>query len=286
MTKLKLATSQFLITANVDQNLNTIRRHMKRAHHEGAQLVHFSEACLTGYLGSELQSARECDWDGAHVAMHEVMALARDLKLWTVIGSNHRLSGKNKPHNSLYVVNDQGELVTRYDKMFCCGTTNNNQDLKHYSPGEQFVDFTVRGVKCGLLICHDFRYPELFREYKRRGAHLVLVSFHLAGMKREDYDKYMVTVPATLQAAAASNFLSISSNNGTRPMACPSFVVNPEGMIVDRARAHRNTILVNTIDTKAKLYDASVTWRERAMNGTFHSGNLIKDKRSSARTEL
>jgi len=177
-------------------------------------------------------------------------------------------------------------LVTRYDKLFCCGTRNNAQDLKHYSPGGEFVDFTVRNVKCGLLICHDFRYPELFREYKRRGVQLVLISFHLAGMKRKDYDKYMVTVPATLQAAAANNFLSISANNGTRRYACPSFVVNPEGIIVDRARAHRGTMLINTIDTKAKLYDASVAWRDRAMNGVFHSGKLPDDIRSAARTEL
>jgi predicted amidohydrolase len=286
MAKLALATCQFHITEQVERNLRSITRQMKQAKAKGAQLVHFSEACLSGYLGSELKSTRQCDWESVTRGMHEVMSLAAELRLWVVVGCNHKLSGKHKPHNSLYVIDDRGRIVTRYDKMFCCGNHDNSQDLKHYSPGASFVDFTVRNVKCGLLICHDFRYPELFREYKKRGVQLILISFHLAGMKRDDYDKYMISVPATLQAAAASNFLSVSANNGTRQYACPSFIVNAEGIVVDRARPHRGAVLINTIDTNEKLYDASAAWRDRCMRGIFHSGTLPTDPRSRNRTTL
>ncbi|MEZ4606679.1 MAG: hypothetical protein R2865_07755 [Deinococcales bacterium] len=31
-----------------------------------------------------------------------------------------------------------------------------------------FSVFDIRGFCCGALICHDYRYPELYREYKRR----------------------------------------------------------------------------------------------------------------------
>ena len=286
MAKLRLATCQFHIKDQTEQNLRSVVRQMKQAKSEGAHLVHFSEACMSGYLGSELKSSSYCEWDTVTRSMRDVMSLAAELQLWVVVGCNHRLSGEHKPHNSLYVIDDCGRLVTRYDKMFCCGDYDNSQDLKHYSPGAAFVDFAVRNVKCGLLICHDYRYPELFREYKKRGVQLILISFHLAGMKRDDYDKYMITLPATLQAAAASNFLSVSANNGTRRYACPSFVVNAEGMVVDRARSHRGAVLINTIDTNEKLYDASAAWRERCMRGIFHSSTLPKDERSRNRTKL
>lgn len=39
--------------------------------------------------------------------------------LRVVLGSAHRLSGANNPHNSLYVIDDDGALVDRYDKRFC-----------------------------------------------------------------------------------------------------------------------------------------------------------------------
>ena len=118
------------------------------------------------------------------------------------------------------------------------------------------------------------------------GVNLMLVSFHNAGMKRESYDKYMISVPATLQAAAASNHFSVSANNGTRKHAWPSFVVNAEGVVVNRARAHRPAVLINTIDTKAKLYDASAAWRDRCMRGVLHSGTLVRDPRSRNRKVL
>ena len=117
--------------------------------------------------------------------MREVMASAKQYRLWVVMGCNHRLTGKQKPHNSLYVIDHHGELVNRYDKMFCTGQNTKEGDLRHDSPGQSLVTFVVRGVKCGLLVCHDFRYPKLFHEYKRLGVELALMSFHNAGMTKE-----------------------------------------------------------------------------------------------------
>jgi len=286
MARVTVATCQFCIEKQVERNLRSITRQMKQAKAKGAHVVHFSEACVSGYLGCELKSIREMDWNRIRTCMQEIMLLARDLGLWVVVGCNHRLSGKHRPHNSLYVIDDRGGLVNRYDKMFCTGNDEKSGDLKHYSPGEKFVTFKVRNVTCGLLICHDFRYPELFRKYKKRGAQLMLVSFHNAGIKRNAYEKYLVTVPATLQSAAASNHFAVSANNSTRPYAWPSFVVSAEGLILSKARAHRPAVLVNTIDTKRKLHDASVAWRDRCMRGTYHSGTLVRDKRSDNRKSL
>ena len=286
MSKVVLATCQFCIQKRVEHNLYYITRQMKQAKEKGAHLVHFSEACLSGYLGNELKSSREINWDRVTKCLREIMLAAKKLRLWVVVGCNHRLSGKHKPHNSLYVIDDQGGLVNRYDKMFCTGSNEKNGDLKYYSPGEAFITFKVRNVTCGLLICHDFRYPELFREYKRRGVQLMLVSFHNAGMKREDYYKYMTYVPATLQAAAASNYFAVSATNSSRRHAWPGFVVNAEGVVISRARPHRPAVLINTIDTKKKLYDASAAWRDRCMRGIYHSGTLVRDKRSRERKSL
>ena len=286
MAQLILATCQFEIQTQVAKNLRAITRQMKQAKSKGAHLVHFSEACLTGYLGNELKSVREMDWDAVSAAMEEIMGLAGHLGLWVVVGSNHPLSGQHKPHNSLYVVSNRGRLINRYDKMFCFGDHDDDGDLHHYSPGEAFVTFQVREVMCGLLICHDFRYPELFRQYKRLGVQLMLVSFHNAGTSLQNYHNYTTWVSTTIQAAAASNYFAVSTNNGTRRHAWPSFVVDVQGLVVDRARPHRPAVLINPIDTEVELYDASKAWRDRCMQGTFHSGTLTRDPRSSDRVRV
>ena len=259
---------------------------MTLAKKNGAHLAHFSESCLSGHLGIEIASSRDINWDIVTHSMREIMSLARRLRLWTVVGCNHRLSGKHKPHNALFVIDDHGKLVTRYDKMFCAGDDKSSGDLRHYTPGEVFVSFDVRNVTCGMLICHDFRYPELFREYKKRNVQLMLVSFHNASMDCQLYGKYWTYVTSTLQAAAASNYFAVSATNCCRRYAWHSFVVNAEGIIVDKARPHRSTILINTIDTSEKLYDASDAWRDRCMRGIYHSGDLVRDARSRNRTSL
>ena len=286
MAKLRLATCQFRIEKQPARNLVQIKRQMRNAVRRGAHLVHFSEACLTGYLGSELKSVRETDWDQIREHLQEVRELAAELGVHVVLGSNHRLSGNHKPHNSLYVIDNQGRLKTRYDKLFCTGCDDDDGDLKHYSPGSELITFIVKQVKCGLLICHDYRYPELFREYKRRGVQLMLVSFHNAGMTAKQYRHYLMSVPVTLQAAAASNYYWVGCNNGTRKYAWPSFVLNPEGWIVNKARAHRDGVIVTDINTDVKLYDASAAWRDRCLRGVFHSGRSVADKRSRNRSSV
>ncbi len=284
MAKITLATCQFQIESQSAKNIVQIKRQMRSAKKRGAHLVHFSEACLSGYLGAELKSVKETDWEQLRGYMREVQTLAAELKVHVVLGCNHQLTGAHKPHNSLYVIDDKGRMITRYDKLFCTGCDDNDGDLKHYSPGSELVTFSVERVKCGLLICHDYRYPELFREYKRRGVQLMLVSFHNARMTAKQYRHYRMSVPATLQAAAASNYYWVGCNNGTRKYAWPSSVVNPEGWIVNKARAHHNGVLITGIDTDIKLYDASAAWRKRCLRGIYHSGQAVNDKRSRNRT--
>ncbi|MCY3760083.1 MAG: carbon-nitrogen hydrolase family protein, partial [Gemmatimonadetes bacterium] len=164
MARLVLATCQFHVHKQPERNLRSAVNQIETAKAGGAHLVHFSEACLSGYLGVEVDSHDRGDWDRIAEAMEEVMAAARRQRVWVVVGCNHRLSGRHRPHNSLYVIDDRGRLVTRYDKMFCTGGSAKEGDLARYSPGEALVTFRIRGLTCGLLICHDFRYPELFRE--------------------------------------------------------------------------------------------------------------------------
>ena len=288
MAKLTLATCQFPISADIAANARYVRRQMRRSHKHGVHLVHFSECCLSGYAGVELDSISDIDWNLLRRETERIMALAAELGLWVVLGSTHQLSGNHKPHNSLYVIDEWAELVTRYDKMFCTGRLEPEpvDDLLHYSPGHEFITFDVCGVHVGLLICHDFRYPELYRIYKGRGVQLMLHSYHNAGMAEDRLQFYHDNVTFTMQAAAASNFLWISANNGSQPHAWSSFVVNPAGIVIGRLRRHSAGVLVHEIDTEIDLWDPSIDWRGRCIAGVYHSGELVDDPRSGDRSAL
>ncbi len=264
---------------------------MKTAKRRGVHVAHFSEACLSGYAGVEFKSFHRFDWELLTTATRKIMALAKELRLWVILGSSHRLSGKHKPHKCLYIINDRGQLLDRYDKMFCTGDPSGKTgDLKHYTPGSHFCVFTIRGIRCGVFICFDFRYDQLYRIFCRRGVQLAFHSYHNARRDPADLRKYNIwgtIVPATMQAYAANNHMWISANNSSHPTSCwPSFFVRPDGIITAKLANNRPGVLISRVDTAAKFYDPSEHWRHRAIRGIYHSGKLLHDPRSNRRRSL
>lgn len=304
--KLTVATCQFPVGADVRQNTRSVLRQMKAARRRGADVAHFCECSLSGYAGADMSSYRGFDWDALREGSERVLALARELRLWVLLGSTHRLSGSHRPHNSMYVIDDRGRLVDRYDKRFCAGEASGKTgDLAHYSPGDHSCVFRIRGIRCGVLICYDYRYPELLREYKRRGVQLLFHSFHagnvrpkvLAAMTKQVGARHHalnrgttlpeITMQATMQAAAASSHVWISASNTSARESCfPAFFVRADGVITGRLRRNRAGILLSTLDTREPLYDSTVAWRGRAMRGVLHSGRLVRDARSRDRRQL
>lgn len=303
---LSIATCQFPISANICNNLKYITNQMSNAKNHGAEVVHFPEASLSGYAGTDFPSLDRYDWNLLVECTHQILELARRYRLWVVLGSTHRLSGDHKPHNSLYIINDEGRIIDRYDKMFCAGDADGKTvDLAHYSSGSHFCVFTIKGIRCGALICHDYRYPELYREYKKRGVQLMFHSYHAGNIPTERFhamksvvgDKLQpfnsgstipgITMPAAMHVAAANNYMWISCPNSSKRESCwPSFFVRPDGIITGRLRNNTAGVLISTVDTEEEYYDSTVAWRDRAMNGEYHSGVLVQDKRSENRTEL
>jgi deaminated glutathione amidase len=304
--KLTVATCQFPVGPDIRKNLRYVSRQMRVARDSGADVAHFPEACLSGYAGVDFASYEDFDWDSLRECAQRVLELAHQLRVWVVLGSTHPLTGRRQPHNSLYIIDDRGKIVDRYDKMFCSGDrSEKTEDLAHYSPGDHFSVFTIKGVRCGALICHDYRYPELYREYKRRGVRLVFHSYHAGniaperfkamqdevgdGLGRYNPDSTIpgITMPATMIAEAANNHVWISCPNSSARESCwPSFFVRPDGVVTGRLRRNTAGVLVSEVDTNEPIYDSTIAWRDRAMDGVFHSGTLVRDERSDERTRL
>jgi deaminated glutathione amidase len=278
MATLWVATCQFAVGSSVERNAEEMLRLIRQAAAGAAHVVHFPEAALTGYAGTDLDDLSALDWDAVTTAFRALCAAAREHGVWLVFGGTHRLSGANRPHNSLYVVSAEGKIVDRYDKRFCTGA-----DLNHYSPGNHFVEFQVRGVRCGLLICYDVRFPELYRAYSRSGVRCVFHSFYNAHARHSSI--HTVIMRPTLQARAATNAMWVSA-----PNACgyyqswPSVFVNPDGAIAGSLTQHRPGFMLNVVDTEAEFYDASGPFRRGAMDGVLNSGTVVNDPRSADRS--
>lgn len=126
------------------------------------QMVLFSELCAYGPL---LYSAQELP----NNFESEMQALAKKYGIWLLPGSIFE-KDEGKVYNTASVINPQGEVVSRYRKMFPfypyeVGVT----------PGTNFCIFDVPDVgRFGLSICYDMWFPETVRTLAVMGAEVIL----------------------------------------------------------------------------------------------------------------
>ena len=274
--ELRIAACQFPVSERISDNANWIRKQMRTTRVNGAELVHFPECALSGYGGADWKDIDQMDWAELRKETQSILDLAKELKLWVLLGSSHRLRGENKPHNSLYVINPQGKVVDRYDKRLCT-----SGDLKYYSPGDHFVDFEINGIKCGLLICYDVRFPELYREYRKLGVDVIFQSFYNA--RHRENCIHPKIMPVSAQVRAATNAFFMSLTNSSAPYSWPCHLITPDGLIEQKLPSNQPGILYADIGINKKYYDASKPYRMDAINGRLNSGDNVMDERSKDR---
>ncbi len=272
---LKIATCQFAVGRSIRRNARQIGALLRRAKKAEADIVHFPECALSGYAGADFSMFNGYNWQLLREESETIMALATKLKLWVVLGSTHRLTEPNKPRNSLYLISPQGKIADRYDKRFCL-----SDELAFYTPGNRFVNFTVNGVKCSLLVCFDLRFPEIYRRLWKENVNCIFQSFYNARQKGPSVHTYIMR--QTMQCRAATNYFWVSMANSSGYYSpYPSCIIAPDGKIVRQLRQNRAGIMVNTVDLREKFYDPMADFRALAIKGKLSNNpKTIKDPRS------
>jgi deaminated glutathione amidase len=275
--KMRIASCQFPVSSDIKANYEYIEVQMTEAKLKKADVVHFSECALSGYPGEDMKSLDNFNWTELHQMTDSIISLADKLNIWVILGSLHRLSGNNKPHNSLYVISPEGKIVDRYDKRFCTSS-----DLLYSTPGDHFVTFKINGINCGLLICYDIRFPELYREYRKLGCDMIFQSFYNA--RQEKGSIHPVIMPVSAEAHAATNYFYMSLTNSSTPESWPCYFITPDGLVQNKLPVNIPGILISDVDISAKYYDASKEFRPDAIRGKLNSGVTVQDTLSSNRT--
>lgn len=75
--------------------------------------------------------------------------------------------------NSCPVINRKGELIATYNKMHLFSYYGCDEG-KFIENGRNPVIVELDGVKIGLSICYDIRFPEIYRAYAKAGVDLLI----------------------------------------------------------------------------------------------------------------
>lgn len=270
--RLTVATCQTPVTHDVAANLGHVLALIRAAKAAGADVAHFPECALSGYGPAAWPEWRDFDWQAVAAAVAAVQAEARACGLWVVAGSVWRPDPRHRPTNALLVIDRAGAIVGRYDKRRCSAN-----DLRAFAPGAERQEIVaIDGVRCGLLICLDWAFPDLWTAY----AGKVELVFHCCvsdGAGRERNHAH--TIPSLLQSYAWLNQYAVSVANSCRPRQdFPSFWVERSGHPGPRAAPDRPGLILNALadDPEQDRFFAMVRrFRESATDGSLYLPHRI-----------
>lgn len=262
-----------------------IRHLMRQAHAAGAELLHLQEGAtcwpdkyILSESGPDTVGPAEWSkfqWTVLKRELEAIRKLAQDIGIWVVFGSVHQLTKEQRPHNSLYVISDQGELVTRYDERWL----SNTKISFMYTPGTLPISFEVNGLRFGCALGMESHFPEVFIEYEQLGVDCVLFST-TGGSAAYPNDSAFT---AEVLGHAASNSYWVSYATAAKPDgAAMSGVADPWGKWTARCVAE-GTPSIAICEISDFSDDPSRPWRRSARSGIYDPHLVGDDPRSERR---
>ena len=163
---MKIAALQMVSGTSVAANLQRAEGLLAQAAAHGVRL-----AVLPWYFGlmgrSDTDKVRAREKPGSGPIQDYLADAARRHGLW-IVGGTLPLESPDPDRvlNTTLVFNPAGEQAARYDKMHLFAFqrgTERYAEADSITPGAQAVAFDCEGLRIGLTICYDLRFPELFR---------------------------------------------------------------------------------------------------------------------------
>lgn len=244
-----------IIQGNIDQSvkwtrefqaetLNIYKKLSVDASSDGASLIVWPETAMPFYFQDYDERARD------------VVEVARKTGSWLLFGSPAYDRGGKKGlsfYNSAYLLAPDGSISGRYDKIhlvpfgeyiplrrvlfFVDKLVAGAGDFK---PGGEIVPLLMDDNRIGTLICYEGIFPGISRQYRRKGAGL-LVNITNDAWYGNTSAPYQHMTMAIFRAIENRAYLIRAANTGI------SAIVNPDGTIVSMMGLFERGVLEGTV---------------------------------------
>jgi deaminated glutathione amidase len=174
---------------------------------------------------------------GPHTAPFADVARRRDA--WILIGSTAETSDDPaRPYNTSVLIAPNGSIAAAYRKIHLFDVTVEagpvDTESARVTAGDRFVTADVDGVRVGLSICYDLRFPELYRALALAGALILTVPANFTERTGRDHWEVLLRARAIENAAYV---LAPSQVNGPpgQPAFGRSMIIDPWGTVIAQA---------------------------------------------------
>lgn len=247
-SQLRVAIVQMSSGPDKLDNISRAVRLSERAIDEGARLVALPETF--DYRGDELElDAIAEPLPGS--ALSPLQRLAEERHAWILAGSVHERNPKGKPFNTSVLIGTDGDIIAAYRKIHLFDITIDDRSVTEsmkYSAGSEVILAYAAGIRMGLSICYDMRFPELYREMAASGVDLIFMPSSFTELTGAAHWEVLVRARAieNLSFVVAPGQAGIGA--GAIPTYGNSMVVDPWGQVLARASNEEETLVLADLD--------------------------------------
>jgi predicted amidohydrolase len=168
------------MTTGIDPvaNANSLTQAVADAAKGGAAMLFTPE--MSGLLDSNrARAAANLHPEAEDPVLSAVRQAASEHGIWVHLGSLAVRGDDGKLANRAYVIDPEGKIRARYDKLHLFDvdlpTGESWRESASYTPGSGAVVVDTPVGQVGLAICYDMRFPDLFRSLSDAGATILAV---------------------------------------------------------------------------------------------------------------
>ena len=180
------------------------------------------------------------------IYLNGIRNLAKKYKKWILIGSLIIKVSKKKLVNRSVLINQDGKIVSYYDKIHMYDVKLSNKEKyfesKTFTAGTKIKLAKLPWGKLGLSICYDLRFPNLYRKLSKAGSLFLSIP---SAFTETTGKKHWHSL---LKARAIENFSYIfapaqggSHYNGRKTFG-HSMIVSPDGKILKELKKSEGVI--------------------------------------------
>jgi len=243
---------------------------LEQAAAQGAELAVFPELALTTFFPrwalddpQEIVSFFESEMPGPRTQV--LYQTAKRLGIGFALGYAERLGEgvMERRFNTMDLVGRDGRTLGRYRKMHIPGSPSvrpgvtTHLERRYFEPGDLgFPVFDCGGVRIGMAICNDRRWPETYRMLCLNGAQVVLIGYNTPAVLEEAPQLAHLRMfhnHLPMQAGAYQNTLWIAAAakaglEEQQALLAGSCIIAPTGELVALATSLADEVIVHRID--------------------------------------
>ncbi|MFC1855418.1 carbon-nitrogen family hydrolase [Thermodesulfobacteriota bacterium] len=229
--KIGVGFVQFNILNDIEKNILYVEDEIIKLTRYSVDLVVLPELFTSGFNPKVVEKAA----DVTKEVLDRLSWIAKEHSL-SIIGSLPERVGKNI-YNTAYVIGSDGKQVSKYRKVHLFPPMG---EQKIFSAGKKIVTFRLNGVKFGVAICFDIRFPEQIRKIALDGAKVLIVC---AEWPKVRYLHWLTL----LRARAIENQIFVIAANACgrtngQDFLGHSVILNPYGEIVYEAHEFEESV--------------------------------------------